>query len=100
MYICCLVIGVVMIPTNIIKVVRDYREGNRDTAHILITIGIVTLCLSYFYKIIHLAVYYFNGEGVTIMDIFFLMTKTISECIVLSLLMVIGWGWSINYNTN
>jgi hypothetical protein len=98
-YFVALVIATVLAPTNIFKLYRGWKNGERDWTHLIVCGGILSLIIAYFCKLVHLFVYSFNGEGVLTLDVLFFTWKTVSECAIINLLLIIGWGWTITYIT-
>lgn len=97
MYVLALLIALVLIPKNLKKLIRGWRDGERDWAHVIVSLGIILLAVGYIYKLVHLFVYSANGVGVPILDIFYLVCRTLSESAIVNLLLIIGWGWTITY---
>ena len=62
-----------------------------------IFIGILGLAASYIYKLMHLIKYSTNGVGFPAMDLLSTLTKTVSESLVVGLLVTIASGWSITH---
>jgi hypothetical protein len=96
-YLVALIVAAILAPTNIVKLYRGWMDGERDWAHFIVCGGILGLIIAYFYKLVHLLVYSLNGEGVPSLDVLFLISKTMSECAIINLLLVISWGWTITY---
>lgn len=58
-------------------------------------VGVMSLAASYIYKLVHLLVYRSNGVGYPFMNTLYVLTKTISESLVVGLLVTIASGWSV-----
>ena len=60
-------------------------------------IGNFLLMLGFILKVIHLYFYSKDGRGLFALDFISSMFKALSEATVLTILLVISWGWTINY---
>lgn len=96
-YVVAFLVAVALTPRNLYKLYQGWVSGDRDWAHIAVCAGIVALIIAYFYKLIDLSVYWLTGEGAHILDLLFLAARTLSECIIINLLLLVGWGWTITY---
>lgn len=96
-YFVALAVALVLAPTNMLKLYRGWVNGERDWAHFVVCGGLLALVIAYFYELIHLLIYWFDGQGVHILDGLFLSARTVSEGAIINLLLVVGWGWTITY---
>ena len=62
---------------------------------IIIYAGVFTLGIAYFYKLLHLIVYAEDGKGISVLVILSIILKNVTEAIIVTVIVSIGWGWSI-----
>lgn len=55
------------------------------------------LVLGLILKVVHLYFYSLDGNGFFVLEFMSSMLKALSEATVLTILVVISWGWTINY---
>jgi hypothetical protein len=72
------IVAMVLAPNNIYRLYKGWVSGERDWAHFVVCCGLLSLIIAYFYKLIHLSVYWLNGDGVHALDALSLAARTIS----------------------
>lgn len=63
----------------------------------VIILALFFQCGTLFWKVIHLLMYSSNGRGIPFFDIVSLICQMLSEITFSSLLMMIAYGWTINF---
>ena len=83
---------------NVQKVQRYQRKaGERDWPHLLVILALTFFAISYFLNLVHLFSYSRNGEGIRPVELFAQIFEVAGECTVTMFLLLISWGWTINY---
>ena len=72
-------------------------QGTPDYVKMVLFAGIATNMSSLFWKSIGYIIYYFLGVNYLLFHLIYLFMHSLSETIVIGLLMLLGFGWSINY---
>ena len=70
---------------------------SKDQTNITVFTGLIILGVAYFYRLIHFGIYYSNGTGLQFFNILYIVLKTGCEFIIVTVLIAIGWGWSITH---
>lgn len=71
--------------------------GSNDKTKITAFVGLIVLGFSYFYRLLHLGIYHSNGEGIYFFEAIYIILKTPCEFIIITLIVALGWGWSITH---
>jgi hypothetical protein len=95
-YIILVVIWIGMIVRFALPLGRTIM-GSRDKTKITVFTGLVVLGFSYFYRLLHLFIYYANGEGIYFFEALYIVLKTPCEFIIVTVIVAVGWGWSITH---
>ena len=70
-----------------------------DWAKFLFLAAVGTNLSALFWKAVGFGIYNANGHDYAIFDIFYLGLHSISETVVMCLIVMIAYGWTINYLT-
>lgn len=70
-------------------------EGEKNWLQVSLLIGFVARLCAIFWKTIGFLFYWRAGNNYTIFEIFYLAMSGLSECIIISILILIGFGWYI-----
>lgn len=73
------------------------KNEETDFAAFYLSVGILLLTIGFILKVVHLQFYSNNGKGIPALDTLSVMLKSLSEATVMTILIAIGWGWTINY---
>ena len=58
-----------------IPIFKTFADRKPDTTRIIVYCGVICLGVAYFYKLLHLTVYYSDGKGLVFLDIFYICLK-------------------------
>ena len=94
-YIIILIVWIALLIKYGVPIIKTFSRRKPDITRILVYTAVIILGLSYFYRILHLIIYYNDGSGLVILDIFYIIIKNISEGIFVTVIVSIAWGWSI-----
>ena len=70
---------------------------SQDQTKITVFSGLIILGFAYFYRLLHLAIYYTNGEGIYFFEVLYILLKTSCQFIIVTVIVAVGWGWSITH---
>ena len=94
-YIALCVLWFIMIIKFAIPIAKLLSVRNTHTMKVIVYGGLALLGIAYLYRFIHLCVYYSDGSGIHLFDIFYLVLKNVAESIITTLLVALAWGWSV-----
>lgn len=77
---------------------RDTHQANPDYAKIVLFGGIATNISSLFWKSIGYLIYSSFGVNYLVFHLIYLFMHALSETIIIGLLILMGFGWSINFS--
>lgn len=77
--------------------IADVFIHSKDNTKIIAFTSVIVIGIAYVYRLIHLSLYYSNGEGMYIFDILYRIIKTICEFVIVTFLIAISWGWSLTH---
>ena len=94
-YILLVIFWVILIIKNAKSIGKSIFSSESDQTKIIVFTGLIVLGVAYFYRMIHLGIYYTNGKGIAFFDGLYIILKSSCEFIIVTTLVAIGWGWSI-----
>lgn len=68
---------------------------NPNSVKIMVYGGMVILGTAYLYRVMHLLLFWTDGSGVHLFEVFYLVLKNIGEGVITTMLVAIAWGWTI-----
>lgn len=68
---------------------------NPNSVKIMVYGGMVILGTAYLYRVMHLLLFWTDGSGVHLFEVFYLVLKNIGEGVITTILVAIAWGWTI-----
>ena len=68
-----------------------------DSPHFVMLLALFCHMSGIFFEVLHLWMYSYNGKGIPVFDIFYLIGTIMSEIILSILLMMMAHGWTIVY---
>ena len=85
------------------SVLRFYREFKKyetfENPMVVLMLGVSSDLTCVFFTFMHLLVLYYNGEGLFILTVFARLSYMFSQILIVWMLMMIGYGWTITYKT-
>ena len=75
------------------------RVESQDAPVILLVTAILFELLEIIFKLIHYSAYAYDGEGLVVMDVFSVIAQVTSQFLMVTLLLLISSGWTINFDT-
>ena len=94
-YIVMVVIWLAVLIKFGMPIFRTFAQKRPDTTRIVVYSAVMILGVAYFYRVLHLIVYYSDGKGLVILDIFYIVLKNSTEGVFVTVIISIAWGWSI-----
>jgi hypothetical protein len=93
------VTGFIFLFLNVQKYVVFYRrEQTNDWAHLIVLIALFLFCVSFVCEFLHQFTYSLNGRGITFLQLVSQILNIGGEFTVTIFLILVSWGWTINYN--
>ncbi len=102
-YIIGLVVALLALGSTVKGLIKDFRHSFNfwdewdQSPLLLILLAVSSLFSSIALKIIHLAIYSQNGEGVVVLDIFSIIGDMASQTITALVIMLLAYGWTIKH---
>ena len=95
-----LVVFIVFLGSSLIGYYQlNKRVEAHDAPAILLVTAILFELLEIIFKLIHYSVYAYDGEGLVVMDVFSVIAQVTSQFLMVTLLLLISSGWTINFDT-
>ena len=95
-YLAMMTVWVVLLIKYALPLVNSVLKS-QDQTRITVFSGLIILGFAYFYRLLHLGIYYADGEGVYFFYILYILLKTSCEFIIVTVIVAVGWGWSITH---
>ena len=94
-YILLFLLWVAMIVKYAIPMGTIFSLKNPNAVKIIVYGGLMFLGAAYLYRSIHLVIFWNNGDGVHLFEVFYVVLKNVGEAIITTMLVAIAWGWTI-----
>lgn len=80
-----------------------YREvvknGEYETPLAVLLAAIFCEFLQLFFSLVHLLVYWYDGDGVWVSDYFSTIFSVLAQVCVISLILMIAYGWTVTFSS-
>ena len=94
-YILLFVIWLGMLIKFAVPIIKIISLNNPHAVKIIVYGGMIVLGTAYLYRLIHLVIYWSDGAGVHLFEVFYLVLKNVGEAVITTMLVAISWGWTI-----
>lgn len=71
------------------------KDGEQDWPKIVLFAGVLSNLVALLCKGLNMAVYHYNGEDSGVLDVLYLTFHACSEAIVVGIVLLIAYGWTI-----
>ena len=61
-----------------IPIVKTFAHKRPDTTRMIVYAAVIVLGIAYFYRVLHLIVYYTDGKGLVALEIFYIVLKNVT----------------------
>lgn len=95
-YLIMMTVWIVLMVKFALPLMNTVMKSN-DQTRMAVFGGLVILGFAYFYRLLHLAIYYTNGNGIYFFEVLYILLKTSCEFIIVTVIVAVGWGWSITH---
>ena len=95
-YFLLIAVWVGLLATHFMPILKSVSKTD-DSARLFIYAGFVVLGLAYLYRFLDLIMVHYNGEGVQFLKVFYECIKHATEGVLTTIIVSIGWGWSLTH---